>query len=790
MKVHVDSRIYKRKPSKSAVSGIKKKFTDPESIQDLTVSEIAAALLEGRTVQPGVTPFSEESRAKGKNGTVADDFQEQTIFMVDIDNKHEDLPIETPEHAVKALLAYNLPVAFAYPTFSSTPEHERFRIALVCNEVITDKTERDSIVKAFIRFFPQADIECKNADRIFFGTDKGLYEGIGDMNATCTKADLLAFAIKQGSGTEAAQDNQGAKKQQDPLEKGGIVGAVCRAYTIQEMIESHLSDIYAPVPELPNRYTYMKGTTAAGLVIYQDKFAYSHHESDPAHNRTCNAFDLFRIHKFGYLGDKGSFDAAAAFFEEDEKVIEQKKEDAAEDFEGAEDGAKKKRGRRNPISHYTTLTQVYSETHTYMTGVQRLVKGGMGNDMVYEYEGGAWKARSAEQVKSELSAIVRRCGSMPDPTQVNKAYLNIVSMGKRFDVENFNSNENLVCFQNGVYRLSDGAKLEHSPEYYFTLQLDANIPETLQPTPYCDLCLSNFGGEDVQYLLLQIFGAAISNVIMSRFKKAVLLYGRGNSGKTQFKGLAERIVGAGNYNNVDLSDLENNRFLTAAFQGVRIGGSNDMSNIRIREERVFKLLTGGDSIQAEHKGEDGFTFRYKGLLWFLANQLPLFGGDKGKHVYDRWIVIPCRNSIPEEAQIKDLQDRMFEERDSFCIKALQALQAAVADNYTFAIPETCRLANEEYQRRNSSLQTFLDECCEPLNRDTCSREQTTGRFWQAFKSWGLDGGYYIPSKGEFKKEFAEIMGVGPDDLETHTKAGNFYPYVVKTDVLKEPGDLF
>lgn len=33
-----------------------------------------------------------------------------------------------------------------------------------------------------------------NADRIFFGTDKGMIKGSGDINAVCAKKDLLAFA--------------------------------------------------------------------------------------------------------------------------------------------------------------------------------------------------------------------------------------------------------------------------------------------------------------------------------------------------------------------------------------------------------------------------------------------------------------------------------------------------------------------------------------------------------------------------------------------------------------------
>lgn len=88
-------------------------------------------------------------------------------------------------------------------------------------------------------------------------------------------------------------------KQEDPLEKSGIVGVFCRAYTIQEAIETFLTEEYKPAGE--GRYTYTKGTTAAGLVVYEDKFAYSHHGTDPAGGRLCNAFDLVRLHKFGHL---------------------------------------------------------------------------------------------------------------------------------------------------------------------------------------------------------------------------------------------------------------------------------------------------------------------------------------------------------------------------------------------------------------------------------------------------------------------------------------------------------
>lgn len=116
---------------------------------------------------------------------------------------------------------------------------------------------------------------------------------------------------------------QAIKKQEDPEDKKGIIGVFCRTYTIQEAIETFLSDVYTPAGE--GRYTYINGSTAAGLIVYDDKFAYSHHGTDPAGGRLCNAFDLVRIHKFGHLDtgkekedkDKKSFKVMEEFASKD-----------------------------------------------------------------------------------------------------------------------------------------------------------------------------------------------------------------------------------------------------------------------------------------------------------------------------------------------------------------------------------------------------------------------------------------------------------------------------------------
>lgn len=90
------------------------------------------------------------------------------------------------------------------------------------------------------------------------------------------------------------------EKQADPTTKEGLVGSFCRAYSIEAAINTFLTDIYTP-SDIPDRYTYIGGSTFGGVVIYDDKYAFSHHATDPTSGRLCNAFDLVRLHRFSEL---------------------------------------------------------------------------------------------------------------------------------------------------------------------------------------------------------------------------------------------------------------------------------------------------------------------------------------------------------------------------------------------------------------------------------------------------------------------------------------------------------
>lgn len=137
------------------------------------------------------------------------------------------------------------------------------------------------------------------------------------------------------------------KKQEDPLEKKGLIGAFCRTYSVTELLEKELSDIYAPT-NVEGRWTFKAGSTAGGVVVYDDKFAYSHHATDPISGHLVNAFDLMRIHKFGAMDADAkegtpvnrlpSFTKMEELINEDKEVKVKYIEEMRQDQEDLEDG--------------------------------------------------------------------------------------------------------------------------------------------------------------------------------------------------------------------------------------------------------------------------------------------------------------------------------------------------------------------------------------------------------------------------------------------------------------------
>ena len=147
---------------------------------------------------------------------------------------------------------------------------------------------------------------------------------------------------------EVDTKSQSGKKKQDPLELEGVVGAFCRTYSMPETIEKFLSEVYEPTG-YENRYDYIPADSSAGVLVYEDKFLYSHHATDPASGKLLNAFEAVMIHKFPELDEKAQYKEMVKFAMEDDNVkmtlLQENLEVAKEEFSQADSNTKSRNNK-------------------------------------------------------------------------------------------------------------------------------------------------------------------------------------------------------------------------------------------------------------------------------------------------------------------------------------------------------------------------------------------------------------------------------------------------------------
>lgn len=157
----------------------------------------------------------------------------------------------------------------------------------------------------------------------FFEVQDGEWLDVDECLATY--ADWTDTSLWPTSARYVQEIKDASKKQEDPENKKGLIGAFCRTYDINTAIEKFLTGVYTPTTD--GRYTYVGGSTSSGMIVYDDKFAYSHHGTDPCGGKLCNSFDLVRIHLFGHLDAEDSrTDAKTKSFSAMEELVIKDKE--------------------------------------------------------------------------------------------------------------------------------------------------------------------------------------------------------------------------------------------------------------------------------------------------------------------------------------------------------------------------------------------------------------------------------------------------------------------------------
>lgn len=358
------------------------------------------------------------------------------------------------------------------------------------------------------------------------------------------------------------------------------------------------------------------------------------------------------------------------------------------------------------------------ELYLYLKKNDHIKSVKLGNSrgiILYHYnKDGYYKKWTESDCKAHIKSFIPV--KIRNSSQWDKVYKELITDYANTSESELNANENIINFQNGTLDLTTGKLSPHSPDDLCTIQIPCkytpNLPLAKAPTILKFLTdLTNENTDDM-WTIIEIIGLVISNVKCSRCKKLLILYGAGDTGKSKLREFVEHLVGKDeNCHTIDLAQMHN-KFGLGGTYGKRLIGSGDMKCSRIADIEILKQLTGGDSINMELKYENAFTTNFNGFIWFNCNELPSFGGDRGKHVYERFLILSCDNVIPKEKQDPNLPEKLYAEREVLVSVAVKALQDLIKRNYK--ITESTRTIQNrlKYEIQNDSLALFLKECCE------------------------------------------------------------------------------
>lgn len=288
-------------------------------------------------------------------------------------------------------------------------------------------------------------------------------------------------------------------------------------------------------------------------------------------------------------------------------------------------------------------------------------------------------------------------------------------------------------------------------------------------------------------LLLFWIGLTISGYNGYDTKRLLMLVGAGNTGKSQFIKLLEHLVGEENTVAIDLREMNTNRFALSSALGKRLIIDPDVRSLKLDDISTIKQITGGDTLTFEAKGKDAIHGRYNGTVVMAANELPKFGGDKGDHVYERFVVVPCNNIIPIDKRDPYIVDKMTEETDAIIQLALTALQQQLARGLNkIELPSVCLQAIEDYKDDNDPTREFLHTCTRPWGfvepsgtADSCTA------IYAAYKSWAEAQGVYVQPRAGFLAAVKTVYGADVYHEKHGPQNARYYVFRLTDDAKRE-----
>lgn len=307
------------------------------------------------------------------------------------------------------------------------------------------------------------------------------------------------------------------------------------------------------------------------------------------------------------------------------------------------------------------------------------------------------------------------------------------------------SDARYIAFKNGIYDIEDDSFEGFNPDYIITNKINYDYIEDA----YCEITDKTLdklacNDDQIRALLEEVIGYTMYR--RNELRKAFILLGDKSNGKSTYLDLIERLLGDDNTSALDLNEL-GDRFKTAELFGKLANIGDDIGDDFIPNPAVFKKLTSGDRLNAEHKGQDPFDFNNYAKMLFSANNIPRIK-DKSGAVISRLVIIPFNATFSKDDPDFDPHIKYKLRKDEsmqYLIRiGLEGLKRVLANN-GFTVSEKVQRELEEYEENNNPILLFFKE-------DPKIENEPTSQVYRQYTEFCLANSFTPMSNIEFSKQ--------------------------------------
>lgn len=369
------------------------------------------------------------------------------------------------------------------------------------------------------------------------------------------------------------------------------------------------------------------------------------------------------------------------------------------------------------------------------------------DNQFWSYEGGVWKVRP--------KIIPARCVALLKGRFRNAHAANVATI-----VEH--SVEEITCepvvdyinFKDGMVNWRTGERLPHAPHYGSTVQLPVNYnPDATCPT--FEKFLESVLSPDYVKYVWEMIGYLMMNG--NPLQSAFMLLGNGENGKGTLMRVIGDLLGHENIAALSLDSLTQNRFAPAGLFGKVANIAGDIDATYQENTAPFKMLTGEDTYNGEHKHGAFFQFRSWAVPVFSANKVP--GSSDTSHGYlRRWRIIEFSREITEAEKIPGFSDILSRELEGIAAKGLRHLQELMSRNNNrggFHTSEEIVKGKERFAEAIDQVRQWVDEYAivTPGNQESLSD------CYKGYKIWAENEGNKRMKSAEFAQRLNNVTGI-------------------------------